>query len=86
MHRATWRRTLTLHAVWRLYASHERTFRTFKIRLGVAAGVAAAFFLVGLAPLLTANVASGGATFREVFGTDNSPSVQFSPPLSPRRC
>ena len=43
--------------------------------------MAALFFLIGLAPLLLANIASGGATFREVFGTANSPSVQFSPPL-----
>ena len=53
------------------------------MRLGAEAGVAAAFFLIGLAPLLLANIASGGATFREVFGTANSPSVQFSPPLPP---
>ena len=45
--------------------------------------MAAAFFLVGLAPLLLANIASGGATFREVFDTANSSSVQFSPPLHP---
>ncbi len=71
---------LMLRAVWRLYASRERTLR---MRLGAQAGVAAAFFLIGLAPLLLANIASGGATFREVFGTANSPSVQFSPPLPP---
>ena len=71
---------LMLRAVWRLYASRERTLR---IRLGAEAGVAALFFLIGLAPLLLANIASGGATFREVFGTANSPSVQFSPPLPP---
>ena len=71
---------LMLRAVWRFYASRERTLR---MRLGAEAGVAAAFFLIGLAPLLLANIASGGATFREVFGTANSPSVQFSPPLPP---
>ncbi len=71
---------LMLRAAWRLYASRERTLR---MRLGAEAGVAAAFFLIGLAPLLLANIASGGATFREVFGTANSPSVQFSPPLPP---
>jgi hypothetical protein len=74
---------LMLRAAWRLYASRERAFRTYRIRLGAEVGVAMLFFLIGLAPLLLANIASGGATFREVFGTANSPSVQFSPPLPP---
>jgi hypothetical protein len=74
---------LMFRAAWRLYVNRERAFGTFRIRLGAEAGVAVAFFLIGLAPLLLANIASGGATFREVFGTANSPSVQFSPPLPP---
>jgi hypothetical protein len=45
--------------------------------------VAALCFLLGLAPLLIANIGSGGATFREIFGAANSPSVPFSPPLPP---
>jgi hypothetical protein len=72
---------LTTRATWRLYASRKRAFRTFRRRLGAETGVTVLFFLIGLAPLLLANIASGGATFREVFGTANSPSVQFSPPL-----
>ena len=71
---------LTTRAAWRLFVNRDGALR---MRLGAEAGVAAAFFLAGLAPLLLANVASGGATFREVFGTANSPSVQFSPPLPP---
>jgi hypothetical protein len=45
--------------------------------------MAALFCVIGLAPLLIANIGSGGATFREVFGAANSPSAQFSPPLPP---
>ncbi|HEY7022034.1 MAG TPA: hypothetical protein VH349_13020 [Ktedonobacterales bacterium] len=74
---------LMFRAAWRLYASHERALRRYSVRLGAEAGVAILFFLIGLAPLLLVNIASGGATFREVFGTANSPSVQFSPPLPP---
>jgi hypothetical protein len=70
---------LTTRAMWRVYASRERAFR---IRLGAEAGVAVAFFLVGLAPLLMANIGSGGATFHEVFVTANDPSGQL-PPLLP---
>jgi hypothetical protein len=71
---------LTARAVWRVFASQERALR---MRLGVEAGIAALFFLIGLAPLLLANVASGGATFLQVFGVASSPSEQFSPPLPP---
>jgi hypothetical protein len=69
---------LSLRAAWRLFASRERALT---VRLGAEAGVAALFLLIGLAPLLLANIASGGATFREVIGAANSPSAQFSPPL-----
>jgi hypothetical protein len=39
--------------------------------------------LIGLAPLLTANVLSAGAPFREVFGAANAQNAPFSPPLPP---
>jgi hypothetical protein len=71
---------LIARAAWRIFANRERIL---KLRLGLEAGAAMLYFLLGLAPLLLANIASGGATFREVFGTANSPSVQFSPPLPP---
>jgi hypothetical protein len=71
---------LMSRAAWRVFVSRERAL---VLRLGTEAGVAALFFLIGLAPLLLANVASQGATFREVFGATNSPNVQFSPPLPP---
>jgi hypothetical protein len=71
---------LMSRAAWRVFVSRERAL---VLRLGTEAGVAALFFLIGLAPLLLANVASQGATFREVFGATNSPNVQFSPSLPP---
>jgi hypothetical protein len=70
---------LTTRATWRLYASQERTLW---MRLRAEAGVATIFFLLGLAPLLIANIGSGGATFHEVFATANDPSDQF-PSLLP---
>ncbi|HEY7022033.1 MAG TPA: hypothetical protein VH349_13015 [Ktedonobacterales bacterium] len=73
---------LATRAAWRLFVSQGRALKICRMRLGAEAGVAALFFLVGLAPLLLANVASGGATFREVFDTANSSSAQVSSPLS----
>ncbi|HEX3269387.1 MAG TPA: hypothetical protein VHR15_01970 [Ktedonobacterales bacterium] len=67
---------LMFRAAWRLFASRTSTPR---LRVGAEAGVATAFFLIGLAPLLLANVASGGATFHEVFVTADAPSNQTSP-------
>jgi dolichyl-phosphate-mannose-protein mannosyltransferase len=71
---------LVIRAAWRVFAERERALR---MRLVAEAGVAGLFFLIGLAPLLLANIASGGATFLQVFGVASSPEKQFSPPPPP---
>jgi hypothetical protein len=71
---------LMLCTAWRLIGRRERALR---LCLGAEAGIAAVFFLIGLAPLLIANIGSGGATFREVFGAANAQNAQFTPPLPP---